>query len=440
NAVKNEKSIKIKLKIEADNILFKFLAVHENLKQKSKYISEADDFKQLIIQKLLQVQSGKLQVKKLANRSLCLIITMPGEAYSDSYQLETGGTYSVKEGDDFETKLETTSSSEKKSIFIFGQQMRNIGYIKEVIAAEDYLIAVFPEKKQLVDNLDSQVSLVIFDLFSLEQSDLKLCSQIRDRFKLFELPILVIVSHNEPENLIRGFESGINDFVQKPFAASELKAKIRTLITLKQKVEESIQREQDFLRAQIRPHFLYNTLDTIAYLCENKPGQASKLVIELANYLRHSFDFNSLDKLISIEKEIELVRFYLNIQQARFEDKINVNYNITTELYFRVPPLILQPLVENAVKHGILPREKGGQITIQITETKDHFVIEVIDDGVGMSEDKLKEVFSDFDGNQRRKVGIRNINRRLKKLYGQKLEIESKKGRGTAVKFKIPHR
>lgn len=103
-----------------------------------------------------------------------------------------------------------------------------------------------------------------------------------------------MTSRSNPADLTKGFEVGINDFIKKPFEINELKARVRTLIILKEKVEESVKREQDFLRAQIKPHFIYNTLDTIAYLCHEDARQASDLVLKFASYLRYSFDFESL--------------------------------------------------------------------------------------------------------------------------------------------------
>jgi LytS/YehU family sensor histidine kinase len=192
-----------------------------------------------------------------------------------------------------------------------------------------------------------------------------------------------------------------------------------------------------FLRSQIKPHFLYNSLNSIASLCIDEPLKAEELTLNLAQYLRSSFDFKQLDSLTTLEKELELVKAYINIEKARFGARLIVVYDVDAILDIRIPPLIVQPLVENAIRHGLMSNLRGGTVRISVKQETDagvRFVIE--DNGCGMNEDKREEILQ-VDV-QKKGIGLWNINRRIQLLYGVSLRIESEEGIGTKVMFHIP--
>ncbi len=194
--------------------------------------------------------------------------------------------------------------------------------------------------------------------------------------------------------------------------------------------------EMSFFQAQIKPHFLYNALSAIANVCENEGGQAGGLIIDLATYLRNSLEFNHLDKMVTIEKEMEFVNTYFNIEQARFGEKIQLIKAIEVPLECQIPILIIQPLVENSVRHGISKRKKGGKVYLRLKQTKEGTCIEIEDDGVGIDDEKLAMILSEDRGDK--SVGLLNIHYRLLRLYGRGLEISSIEGKGTCVKIMIP--
>lgn len=196
--------------------------------------------------------------------------------------------------------------------------------------------------------------------------------------------------------------------------------------------------EMSFLHAQIKPHFLYNALDAIANVCEKDGKKAANLIIDLAVYLRGSLEFNNLEKMTTIEKELEFVDTYFNIEQARFGSKIQLVKEIESSLNEKIPVLILQPLVENAVRHGISKKPGGGRVWLSIEENDDGLYIEVKDDGVGIGEKKRDMILMGDRLDQG--VGLLNIHHRLQRLYGSGLEVSSEEGSGTRVKFIIKNR
>lgn len=202
---------------------------------------------------------------------------------------------------------------------------------------------------------------------------------------------------------------------------------------LKDRIMET---EMSFLQAQIKPHFLYNALDAIANVCEENGEKASELIVDLSIYLRNSLEFNSLNKMVRIEKELEFVDTYFNIEQARFGQKIQLFKEIEISLDVQIPTLILQPLVENAVRYGISKRQNGGRVTIRAQQLADGIRIEVEDDGMGIEAGKLV-LLLDNERNEQG-VGLLNIHNRLLNLYGKGLEVRSDEGVGTCVIMMIP--
>ncbi|MEX2461581.1 MAG: histidine kinase [Paenibacillaceae bacterium] len=192
-----------------------------------------------------------------------------------------------------------------------------------------------------------------------------------------------------------------------------------------------------FLRSQIKPHFLYNTLNSIAELCIKEPNKAEELTLDLSQYLRSSFDFKQLDSLTTLENELELVKAYINIEKARFGARLSVEYDVDANLDIGIPSLILQPLVENAIRHGLMSSLRGGTVKISVKKEADAVVsFTVEDNGCGMSETKREEILKP-DMNKKG-VGLWNISQRIKLLYGNSLRIESAEGIGTKVCFDIP--
>jgi len=178
--------------------------------------------------------------------------------------------------------------------------------------------------------------------------------------------------------------------------------------------------------SQIKPHFIYNTLSSIAMLCSRDPAKAKELTLDFSDYLRNNLDTLGKEGLsiCSFEEELEHIRTYLAIETVRFSDRLKVEYD-TREMNFSLPALSIQPIVENAVKHGICNKKGGGTVTISSERTDKGYRITVQDDGVGFDREKALK-----DGNVH--IGIENIEKRIT-LFGGEVNIESEAGVGTTV-------
>ncbi|MBN2878920.1 MAG: histidine kinase [Clostridia bacterium] len=211
---------------------------------------------------------------------------------------------------------------------------------------------------------------------------------------------------------------------------------IASVVSAKKQVyadKKRLESELNFLHAQIQPHFLYNTINTIIAYSRKDPEKARELLIELSTYLRGKFK-NQKEIYTSLKDEIALIKSYLTIEQVRFEDRISVEYDIDEDCNILIPCLILQPIVENAVKHGLAPKKDGGHLKISIKKAQNTVVAKIIDDGVGMDSDKLNNIF--VDGNDG--IGLSNTNERLKQHYGTEIVVKSEKGIGSEFTVTIP--
>ena len=182
------------------------------------------------------------------------------------------------------------------------------------------------------------------------------------------------------------------------------------------------------MMSQIRPHFIYNTLGSIEQLCELDPPKAGELVHNFAKYLRGNFGELDNPRPILVSQEMEHVHHYISIENVRFPDMtFSFEMNSTD---FHIPALTIQPIVENAIKHGLMKLQKGGTIKVVSYETDQNYCITVEDDGAGFDTSVLLD--------ERKHVGIRNIRGRLKAMVNGTLHIESTIGVGTKVLITIP--
>lgn len=189
------------------------------------------------------------------------------------------------------------------------------------------------------------------------------------------------------------------------------------------------------LRAQIQPHFLFNALNTIASFCRTNPVKAKKLIIDLSNYFRQTL--NREEDFVPLRDEIDFINSYLSIEKARFGERLKLNIDIPEDMMnVKMPVFILQPIIENSIKHGILPKPLGGSVTVKARyDGNKEIKFSIEDTGVGMNDDRLNEVKRSSPG-----IGLKNVNERLKLLYGENnmLNIKTALNKGTEVSFLIP--
>jgi two-component system LytT family sensor kinase len=206
---------------------------------------------------------------------------------------------------------------------------------------------------------------------------------------------------------------------------------------IERKLEEQqrllMQARVDALISQINPHFLFNTLNTVSSLVRFDPDTARTVVLKLSNILRRRL--KTQVHFLPLKQELDFIDDYLDIEVVRFgRDKLRIRKEVDPEtLDMVVPSMILQPLIENAIGHGIGPKIEGGTITLRTARRNGRLAVEVTDDGVGIPEERRPEILESG-------IGISNVRERLKVLYGQEFSftIDSQEGRGTSIRLEIP--
>jgi len=213
--------------------------------------------------------------------------------------------------------------------------------------------------------------------------------------------------------------------------------KVLNNVRIEMKLEEQerllLQARMEALQSQINPHFLFNTLNSVSSLVRFDPDTAREMIVKLANILRRLLRAKG-DSFVQLREELQFIDDYLDIEQVRFgKDKLRIIKELDrTTLDVVVPSMILQPLVENSIKHGLAPKIEGGSITLRSRMHEQMLIIEVEDDGVGMVEGGSGRAGSG--------IGMANVKERLTVLYGDAaaIEVDSRRGEGTLVRIKLP--
>ena len=391
---------------------------------------------------MVESHGGTIRVESKVGTGSKFYFTMPlataaAESASWPYTAVEAEMAAARYGDKLFEDYQYRYESDGPNIILVDDNKTNLISLAGILKMDNYSIAAVTSSEEFyaVFKAAADVSLVILDVMLPGLSGYEICREIRKTFTVSELPVLMLTARTTTQDIVMGMEAGANDYLTKPFDADELLARVKTLVQLKQSVDKARASELAFLQAQIKPHFLFNALNTVVSISLYDTDQARNLIIELGNYLRRSFDFKNLSQLVPLKNELELARAYLEIEKARFGERIKVKYDLTDDLEGNIPILTLQPIVENAVIHGILPKAEGGLIEICIKRDDAAFYFKVADNGIGMEPEKLDPNFNHEFGSG---VGLANIEDRLRKLYRSGLQISSIPGVGTEVTWCVP--
>jgi len=279
--------------------------------------------------------------------------------------------------------------------------------------------------------------ILITDVMMPGMSGYELTERVRERHSELDLPVLLLTARGQPADIYTGFRAGANDYLTKPVDPVELRFRVRAIASIKHAMQERLRLEAAYLQAQIQPHFLFNTLNSIASLVHIDTERMALMIDAFASYLRISFDYLNTGELAVLSRELELVESYLYIEKERFGDRLTIVWEVDASIGVLLPPLSIQPLVENAVRHGLLRKAAGGTLRIRVSREADGVLVEVEDDGVGIEEQEVHRLLGPTR-RERAGIGVANTHRRLIQLYGKGLTIVSSLGNGTKVSFVIP--
>ncbi len=388
-----------------------------------------------VAKELTKLHGGDIKFKssKEEGTKFSVILPIANNLSSEVISYEEKGSYLIIEdikhanitlGDNSILLLEPNSINRKvitNSLLIDGHDVNNLASVKDFIEVLDKGI---------------KEDLLIINSILPDISGYELITEVRKKYNKMDLPILIIVDRSYSENVSLALDLGVNDIIVEPYDMNVFRMRVNNLIKLKESFNALINSEMDFLKAQIKPHFIFNVLSVISSMITRDTKKAKKILLDFSDYLRYSFDFSSGESFTPIKKEIDLVKTYVAIEKERFGDRLNIEYNIDENIDIKIPSLVIQPIVENAIRHGILSKIDGGNIELSIYKDGEEVIIRVKDDGVGIESHRLANLLDGKD--EKAGVGVKNINSRLIKSYGSGLNIVSNLNQGTEIVIRVP--
>lgn len=400
-----------------------------------------------ISKRLVELHGGTLQARSIVGKGSKFTFTLPianlseqNDTEDENLPLRMNEDFDVMSSSNHFDRSSITQSimqTNRPKVLVVDDDPVNLRVIETILTTEKYDLKTVTSGSKALEALVSQkFDLVISDVMMPNMSGYELVRTIRKQQSITELPVLLLTARGQAQDIENGFLSGANDYVMKPVDPLELRSRVKALTDVKQSVQERLRMEAAWLQAQIHPHFLFNTLNAIMTLHEIDTERTNKLLEALSDFLRESFKFQNIDELVPIENELKLVQSYLYIQQERYGSRISATWELEVSSDVMIPSLTIQPLIENAIEHGILKQVNGGTIHIQILNYDTFIQITVSDNGIGMDEETKKQLLV-----RRLKtssgVGLLNTDLRLKQHYGAGLQINSQPNQGTSISFKV---
>lgn len=319
------------------------------------------------------------------------------------------------------------------NILVVDDEPSHIKVLNELLKLEGY--RVFTARKgegaaQIIT--EKNIDLAIIDVMLPDISGDQVCNEIRKDYSMTEFPIIMITASGRASDLSKSFDSGANDFIKKPADPKELRSRVRSLLLMKESYKAGLEKEFNYFYSQLSPHFIYNTLNAIIGISYSDTDGARKALENLGTYLRMKMDSKRTDGLVDLSEELELVTVYSEIEKLRYGERFQIEVTGGEDLEFMLPPLTLQPLVENSVRYGINHREIL-EIKIDIIDEEDQVLIKVTDNGPGIKEDEKEKLLQ----GQGKGTGLTNLIRRINILRKSSIKIEDAPGGGTAITIKI---
>lgn len=322
-----------------------------------------------------------------------------------------------------------------KAILIVDDDHVNIKVLVDALIQKGYTVIGVDNGFDAMDYIKKhKVDCMLVDLMMNGMSGYELCKQVRKQYDMLELPIIVLTAIMQHSDLVLSLQVGANDYLQKPIAMDELLVRIQSLLAVRQSSIDAIEDEMNYLYAQVTPHFVYNTLNTIIGLSYTNIENTREALYSLATYFRAKLNVHYRNSMVSIEDEIDLVKAYLYIEKMRFGDRLTVAYDIDDSIQSLIPALSIQPIVENAVFHGISKKKEGGTIEVSVQRKGQFIRIKIYDNGVGISEEKLQRLVNEENS----RIGFTNPLKKFKLMRNASFRIYSEEGKGTTVIILLP--
>ena len=317
------------------------------------------------------------------------------------------------------------------SILVVDDDRQVLEQINEILSVEGYNIAFIPRGEFLFQRLKNDTyDLILLDINLPGQNGFKLLTELKNNKEFKGIPVIMITAEDERYTLSQCFENGANDYIRKPINENALKARVKSAIgaskyfqhELNIEKQKTLQSKMMTLSAQMNPHFIFNSLEAIQnFVMENETGEAVEYMSEFAGLMRSNLE-NSSRNYISLSHEIAFLTNYLELEKKRFRDLFSYSLDVRVEDIDNtmIPPMLLQPYIENSINHGLAPLKEPGKLKIEIIEADNIIKCTITDNGIG------RNASAQYKKSNYKSIAMSNIEARLEILNSANDESEFK--------------
>lgn len=379
-----------------------------------------------VAKQYINVMNGDVYIDSEVGKGTTVTIQLPIQHKEENYLVGNRQKYFELSKYEFPLHLH---GEKDKTILVIDENKEELLFLAKMLEKNGYNVFAYNSQQDVMKVIsENQIDLIVMDIYMPKDFIFNFVGTVRKFYQKIELPIILLSKTDRLDDVKMLFEKGINVIKRWPIIEEEFVSHIESLMSMKVAVDNSVKQELRAYHTQITPHFLYNTLNTIIGLSYVDVEKMREALEHLSVFFRAKLDYYKQQSMVSIEEELELVEAYVLIEKLRF-NHLNVEYNIDSTIDIEIPSLTLQPLVENAIQHGLINKEQDAKLYIGVQRVDDSVEIVIEDNGIGMSKEQQRAILQ----GQNQRLGFLNPFNKIRLFQNSRFELHSELDKGTRI-------